>query len=251
MLSQAEAPVLPEDDDISAPDAETSSLALQRPKLNPLWLLPIPVGLAVSVGVTMAARPELLINVACVVHPPANASTATFTCKYSSDEECGTLWLTQSVDSPFDSIDPEACRHDVGVQRLTAYVQMGTMLITAILSIMTCGFWSNLSDRIGRKKVLAAGVLAMFLDELCFYTVVNWPRIVTRTGVSALFLGPALAGLMGAGHTPTAVINAYVADIIPGDGLAISYSVVQGAILAGVAVAPIMGSWLVKVTDNM
>lgn len=63
------APVPPPDaeseNDDEAPDTRP---AWRQP--NPLWILPFTFLLTLSLGMTLAPRPQLLINLACVAHPP-------------------------------------------------------------------------------------------------------------------------------------------------------------------------------------
>ena len=86
-----------------------------------------------------------------------------------------------------------------------------------------------LSDRHGRKPVLALGMLGPGLIYLL---------LATAPGVAWLFGGYAIAGIIGAIHTTT---NAYVADITPPEGRAARFGALGAAFGLGFIVGPLAG----------
>lgn len=63
-----------------------------------------------------------------------------------------------------------------------------------ILSALTAGFWGSLSDRKGRKPILALTQVGFLCADVVFLTVVLFNDVLPYR---LLFLGPAIDGLFG------------------------------------------------------
>ena len=48
-----------------------------------------------------------------------------------------------------------------------------------------------------------------------------------------------------------ATIHAYVSDVTPDGSRAAQFARLQGTLMFGAAVGPVMGSWLIKLTGDM
>lgn len=148
-------------------------------------------------------------------------------------------------------IDPAKCRRDVGVQKLTARVQMGLRLLGGLLAVLTTGFWASLSDSWGPSRVMALSMFGIFLNDAGFLIVASFPRLVLRPGLWVLFVGPMLDGMLGSMPALSAVLSAYIAGTAGGGGMVKYFAMVNGLLSCGGAVSPIFGSWLIRVSSDL
>lgn len=309
--------------------------AWRRP--TPQWVLPFVLAVTVSLGMTMAARAELYLDLACLAHPPrtstgvvvalgtekaetapvaAHASLNTSSVAFPifpgsaltpGAGEVGALlspgdkwfleaqkdiykWLhhvpppsptvpehgdplpipsTPGEDQPappappapaptpspsnppYSEIDPALCKKDPGVQAAAARLLMTLTVMAGLLSAITTGFWASMSDRIGRRKILALCEFGLLLNDACFLVIATYPRIVAQFGFYVLLIGPCLDGLLGGFSTITAAINAYIADVTGTGSRAKEFGRVMAALMGGFAIGPALGSALIKATDSM
>ncbi|MBN2148141.1 MAG: MFS transporter [Anaerolineales bacterium] len=109
-------------------------------------------------------------------------------------------------------------------------------LLIALYSIMQLIFaplWGSLSDRIGRKPVLAVGMLGNSLTLLIF-------GLADRLWV--LYLARTLSGLISCATLPAAM--AYIADSTPESERGAGIGQLGGAVGLGVILGPGLGGWL-------
>lgn len=152
--------------------------------------------------------------------------------------------------TPFEGIDPETCRRDVGVQQWTAYIMLLSSVISGILQVASTGFWSSLSDRVGRIVVLGISNTAFLVDSLTFLIIASFPQIVQVTGLGVLLLGPVLLALFGGMPVLGALVQAYLADTSK-DMLVARLSLLQGVLAGGVMLGPLVATWLVDASGDV
>lgn len=121
------------------------------------------------------------------------------------------------------------------------------LLVTACSLVVICiaiPFMGALSDRLGRKKVIAAAALAMAVVGIPAYALI-------ATGDMALaILGACLMAVVFAGHT--AVIHILIVELFP---TRVRYSAygfgynISSAIFGGTA--PLLMTWLISTTGNI
>jgi len=234
-------------------------------------------GLAVTLPAAMTAgpKPELLIDLACIAHPPAastgdgvlppiafmpsqhHAESTVSTNSHSSsdsnsesDSFIGETIFSNTAPSPFPDLDTEKCRKDVGVQRLAARIQMGFTLMSGILAVLTTGFWGSVSDRVGRRRIIALGQVGVVLAEMALITIAMKPDILTRLGLWVMFVGPFCFGICGGMSTFNAAVTAYIADGISGS-IAASFALIIGVIRVGAILGPIAGTFVINATGDV
>lgn len=139
----------------------------------------------------------------------------------------------------------------MGVQKLTARVQMGLRLLGGLLAVLTTGFWASLSDSWGPSRVMALSMLGILINDASFLLVASAPRLVIRPGLWILFVGPMLDGMLGSLPALSAVLSAYVASTAGKGGLVKYFAMVNGLLSCGGAVSPIFGSWLIRVSGDL
>lgn len=160
------------------------------------------------------------------------------------------MTILSNTPSPFPGIDPATCKRDVGVQKLTAQIQMGITIVSGILSILVVGPWTSRSDRVGRKPVLAGVALGIFLNEALFLGIVLWPEVLRHTGISIFFAGSFIEGILGAAPVLSAVSSAYITDTATATSRFAYFAAVNGFLMAGAMVGPLLGSFLIRLTKH-
>lgn len=87
-------------------------------------------------------------------------------------------------------------------------------------------------------------------SEIAFITVATIPHLIPG-GYRALLLGPTFEGLVGGTSTLMATVYAYISDTTPDGSRATVFARLGGIAMAGFAVGPIVGSWVIEATGNM
>lgn len=87
-------------------------------------------------------------------------------------------------------------------------------------------------------------------SELNFLLVASFPYLAPG-GYNALLIGPTFEGLMGGVSCLIATCYAYVSDLTPDGSRAGAFSRLMGVIMSGFAVGPILGTLVIRATDNM
>jgi len=106
-------------------------------------------------------------------------------------------------------------------------------LLTSIYSVMhfiAAPIWGRISDRVGRRPVLMAGLLGFVFSQLMFGLATQiWMLFVART----------LGGLLSAAAMPTAM--AYIADVTSEEERAKGMGLMGAAFGLGVIIGPAIG----------
>lgn len=309
---------------------------------SPRWVLPFVLGATLSLGMTLAVRAELYLDLACLVHPPhmpsssngasvasvsnydrglLSASVLDFTpfwplegtaeaeANFSSASSSLTttsmppfiqvpetpalspserwfLWAQKDIfaylesrkhpdgngdesspiplpsdpapgspapapSTPFPEIDPAQCKRDAGVQQTAAKLSQILTVVGGLLSAITTGWWARYSDHRGRRRVLAITELGLLLNDACFLIIASYPRLVMQTELWILLAGPAIDGVLGGFSTITATMHAYISDVTPDGSRATAFSRLGAALMAGLAIGPVLGSALISATGNL
>jgi MFS family permease len=138
-----------------------------------------------------------------------------------------------------------------------------------ILSALTTGFWGAVSDRLGRTTVMSLSIMGL-VSRLV--VILNRPStsklknlvhsdvvlIITATypdkipgGYRFILLGPIIDGLLGGFSTIMATNNAYLSDVTPDGSRAHYFGRVQGVMMFGFSLGPILGSAVIRATGDM
>ncbi|KAH8091057.1 hypothetical protein BXZ70DRAFT_1067453 [Cristinia sonorae] len=105
-------------------------------------------------------------------------------------------------------------------------------LFRGVLGCLTTGWWTSLSDRIGRTRVLTIGVLGFLYVDLNAFIVAKAHNHLPG-GYWWFVFGGLVEGLTGGIFTINATIYAYVADTVEPHRHAQIFSVFYGVLLAG------------------
>lgn len=158
--------------------------------------------------------------------------------------------VSREAPPPYEGIDPKLCKRDIDVQQRLAKLDMAIGLMCGILVVLTTGYWSSLSDKIGRCNVLAIGLFGAFLTESVFLLVNMWPQLVLYPGLYVVAAGGICHSMLGGFATFGAAAQAYISDVAPGQSLSSLFSTINGLAMAGAATGSLFGAFLVRSTSD-
>lgn len=107
----------------------------------------------------------------------------------------------------------------------------------AVMQLIFAPLWGGLSDRVGRKPILAIGILGYSLAMLLFGLSTEWWM---------LFLSRTLSGILSSATLPTAM--AYISDSTSEKERGSSMGILGAAMAVGVILGPGIGGWLARVS---
>lgn len=99
--------------------------------------------------------------------------------------------------------------------------------------------------------MLAVTEIGLLVNDACFLIIASYPRLVIQTELWILLAGPAIDGLLGGFSTITATMHAYISDVTPDGSRATAFSRLGAALMAGLAVGPVLGTLLISATGNL
>jgi multidrug resistance protein len=119
-------------------------------------------------------------------------------------------------------------RYELGIGQITA------LLVSAytVAQLVSAPMWGRFSDRHGRRPALVIALMASAVAYVIFgYATSLWVLLLSRV-------------VQGAGGGTVGVIQAYVADATRPEDRAKSLGWLSAATNAGVALGPVIGSWM-------
>ncbi|KAI9507902.1 major facilitator superfamily domain-containing protein [Russula earlei] len=108
----------------------------------------------------------------------------------------------------------------------------------SILSAVTTGWLSHMSDMFGRKQILLLSMFgALFMDFI--YILVSDPStLFGRYGETFIVIAPLVEGILGAQSTYNGIVHAYITDCTPDGSRAKIFSTMQAMLNIGMASGP-------------
>ncbi|KAK4703990.1 hypothetical protein P7C70_g2230, partial [Phenoliferia sp. Uapishka_3] len=137
------------------------------------------------------------------------------------------------------------CRQSAPVEKLATTYMTTILMILGILSALTTAAWSTLSDRIGRKPSLMAGMLADIFAMTAFILIMTWPL---QFGFKFLAATYTLGGIFGGPISAATLTSAYISDCTRDGSRANIFSAFEGIRYAGIALGPLAGAFAVRFT---
>ncbi|KAF7323180.1 MFS domain-containing protein [Mycena chlorophos] len=210
---------------------ERSSLPWWR-RPSPWWLVLIVPFTTVALSSTLAAKVEVYTLLACAVHKPEVFKSGAFE-------------TTLLHDYP-----TVKCAADPVVAAAAAKLNAAMTTSMGILSCLTTGFWSSLSDRVGRTRMMTLTVMGGFCTDVIFVLATTRARYLPG-GYWFLLVGPAIEGSVGGFSTGSAAAHAYLADVSGPSERSRIFALFLGTVFLGIGFGPTLGSILVKYTGNL
>lgn len=134
------------------------------------------------------------------------------------------------------------------VQALVARFQLYSNLIAGILSAIVSPKMGVLSDRYGRKRIIAIATLGTLLGEAITVLIASYPDDFS---VNWILLGSFFDGLCGSFTTAMALIHAYNADCTPPERRNVTFAYFHATLFTGIAAGPILAGYLVNWTGHI
>ncbi|QRV86142.1 major facilitator superfamily transporter [Ceratobasidium sp. AG-Ba] len=224
------------------------------------WLLPITAVSAMFRASTIAPRTELFIKFACDELRPeyrVDVSQWDGMTKYideSSGLEVPITYLSDPVQKgtlKATLLHPDKrCIQDKEVHRAAAKLSAGITSAQGMLSVLTVGWWTQYSDRVGRTKLLAISAAAVLITDALLF-LVAFRADLAPGGYRILVVGGAIDGLAGGFSAVVAAGHAYVTDCSSPLTRSRIFSFWTGVVYAGGALGPSLGSLLNRHTNDL
>lgn len=216
------------------PHVTLDELAWLRPlpwwrRPQPLLLLPVILLFSLALGVILAPRMELFLSIIC--------------------QDLGVD--TSAASSAPPHVPSDVCRRSVEAQRHLSMLQMKLLVIGGLASALMTGYWSRLSDRIGRKRLLLSALAGAIVNDAMAVLLSFVPIDRVPFGSHLFVLGSGIEGFFGSSGTVTAMSQSYLTDVTPSGTRSRLFALMSGILFAGIAIGPAVGGLLTKWTASL
>ncbi|KAF2477580.1 tetracycline-efflux transporter-like protein [Lindgomyces ingoldianus] len=162
---------------------------------------------------------------------------------------CKDYYADKSIDSgPMALGDKSSrCRTDEVSSRVSLFLLYGS-LCSGLLSAITSPKLGALSDRYGRKKILALTTCGMLVGEILTILAAKYPESVD---LNWILVGYALDGLCGSFIVGMALAHSYATDCTPPQKRNIAFAYFHACLFTGIAIGPILAGYIIKKTGSV
>ncbi|KAI9676154.1 MAG: hypothetical protein M1817_000899 [Caeruleum heppii] len=196
-----------------------------------IWLLPPFLLFTLAFGGVVVPKLNLILNLICrqyladraVAHPDMSVMPVIF-----------------GGDNPQCRI-PE-------VQSLVTRFTLYCNLIAGILSAITSPMLGALSDRYGRKRIIALTTFGAFLGEIITIVAATNPDTVS---VNWILVGYIADGLCGSFIAAMALCNTYATDCTAPAHRNVAFGYFYGCLFGGIAAGPLVAGYIIKLTGTV
>ncbi|MCJ1465524.1 hypothetical protein MMC07_004142 [Pseudocyphellaria aurata] len=134
------------------------------------------------------------------------------------------------------------------VQSLVAQFTLYGNLIASLLSALISPKLGSLSDRYGRKKLMAYGASGLLVSDLITVLVARHPEMFH---VNWLLVGFFFDGICGSFTGGMALAHAYASDCTPPARRNVVFGWFHASLFGGVALGPIIGGYITKASGDI
>ncbi|KAI9876985.1 MAG: hypothetical protein M1830_005112 [Pleopsidium flavum] len=134
------------------------------------------------------------------------------------------------------------------VQALVSKFTLYGNLIAGILSAITSPKLGALSDRYGRRNIIAMTTVGMLIGEIITIIAATYPEMFS---VKWLLLGYAFDGLCGSFIAAMALTHSYAADCTPPAKRNVTFGYFHGCLYTGIAIGPVIAGYIIKATGEI
>lgn len=224
-----------EQEEAAEPDAaEADELAwlqalpwYRRP--HPAWLYPLTLVFALAGGILLAPRMEMYLSLLCdemgIERGPSSSGKA--------------------------HIPSQACRQSPAAQRQLSMLQLLMLITNGVGCAFSAGFWSRMSDRKGRTRMMMVNVFGIFVMDVIVLIASTVPLHQLPFGVYFFAIGSTIEGLLGGYSAVNAMSQCYISDVTPSGSRARLFALMSGVLFAGVAIGPTIGGLLTVATGDV
>lgn len=134
------------------------------------------------------------------------------------------------------------------VQKMVSKAQAAIVFLTYASTLLGAGFYGRLSDRKGRSLVLRISTLGSLIYVSCDLLTAKYYDTI---GISLLFLGPLIRGMMAGESVLMAAVQAYIADCTSADSRTVILARLMASLFIGSAIGPFVSSLVLKHTGSI
>lgn len=138
--------------------------------------------------------------------------------------------------------------NDPEVQKKVAEFMLVMNLLTGTLSAISAPTLGKLSDRFGRRRLLALASVGGILAEAITIIAAKFPQTVDYRW---LVLGAFFDGLTGSFTSGSILGQAYVSDCTPPSKRAVYMGYLHACLFTGIALGPLLAGYFIKVTGSV
>ncbi|KAF9364452.1 hypothetical protein BGX34_001477 [Mortierella sp. NVP85] len=133
------------------------------------------------------------------------------------------------------------------IQAYTAKVMALIDVLGNIAAVLTIGYYASLSDKHGRVKVMAIGLINTFLTMGYLFVMGNW---WDQVGIPFMTFAALAGGLLGGINVGQMMCLVYAADCTDPKRRRLVFSWLHAGLFWGLAIGPVIGGIIVNKTDN-
>jgi MFS family permease len=129
------------------------------------------------------------------------------------------------------------------VQKNVAIFTLVISIVTGILSALTAPRLGSLSDRYGRKRLMAICSMGGIVSEVIIILAAKYPDSIHYNW---LILGAVFDGLAGSFTAGSALSHSYTSDCTPPSRRGVAYGYMHACLFFGLAFGPLLAAFLVE-----
>jgi MFS family permease len=134
------------------------------------------------------------------------------------------------------------------VQKKVSLFTLVLNLVTGILSGFVAPKFGHMSDRYGRKKLMAIASCGGVLAEIVTILAAKYPDVISYKW---FILGSVFDGLTGSFTTGSLLGHSYTSDCTPPSKRGVSIGYLHAALFTGLAFGPLLAGYFVKWTGSL
>ncbi|KAJ7154677.1 major facilitator superfamily domain-containing protein [Mycena filopes] len=245
-----------EDASVSSEDARKTREALLFWKRPAAWWLMVLAALSATLlTLPVGAQIELYTQLVCRVHRSEFQLASNWSPKQiplfpPSFNMIKSAFTVRTIASTIQTPDLPPCSADPGVHAAVAKLTTALTFTGGVLTSLTVGWWGSFSDRHGRRRILGFTAIAQLICCLNFILVANYVQVLPGK-YWFLLLDSIVLGAVGGTTSEIAAMMAYLSDILPPEQRSRLFGMVLGCFLVGIGIGPMLGSFVIRTTQNI
>ncbi|KAK3813973.1 MAG: major facilitator superfamily domain-containing protein [Benniella sp.] len=184
------------------------------------WLLPLVFLLAIVMSLAIAPQGQMTLRIIC---------------------------KTYLLNHPGPLDDQDECSSPT-MQAYAAVVASRMMSLKSITAILTLGYYTSRSDRLGRKYLIYLSMIPTICSQLL---LIHMNLNNSRWNVALLYVNALITGCLCADEILQPALLAYIADCTLADKRSMAIGNVMMVLAVGMILGPVMGAYLMEKTMDI